>query len=171
MMGSGVRIPLAAPGLSQNHRGLKIDWITTGSPWRRPYDPGRPTVSPSPIANYLLAQLDGASSDKIEFHRGPSPVLTMNPTLNQPVKSEMTPTSPIAQLDRATAFQADDEGSIPFTRSNDFNNLAAACHNVSTPVGCYVSTFGPFLFAARILRRPSRRASSAFLTASISTGA
>jgi hypothetical protein len=33
-------------------------------------------------------------------------------------------------IEDPTAFQADDEGSIPFTRSNDFNALAAARHKV-----------------------------------------
>jgi hypothetical protein len=28
-------------------------------------------------------------------------------------------------VDAAMAFQADDEGSLPFTRSNDFNGLSA----------------------------------------------
>jgi hypothetical protein len=30
-------------------------------------------------------------------------------------------------VEAATAFQADDEGSIPFTRSNVFNGLRTAC--------------------------------------------
>jgi hypothetical protein len=71
----------------------------------------------------------------------------------------------------ATAFQADDEGSIPFTRSNIFNHLTALVLVGDTLPDCSGDTFSPGLFVARILRRPRNRASSALLTASISTGA
>jgi hypothetical protein len=59
----------------------------------------------------------------------------------------------------AAHFQADDEGSIPFTRSNVFKNLTAACHKVPTPVGCKVPTFVRILFGRRSIIR-SRHASS-----------
>jgi hypothetical protein len=38
----------------------------------------------------------------------------------------------IENIGRAEAFQADDEGSIPFTRSNLFNDLAHVMHGVDT---------------------------------------
>jgi putative transposase len=49
--------------------------------------------------------------------------------------------APAPERKRTTTWSAfirthDDEGSIPFTRSNDFNGLERLRHKVSTPVGC-----------------------------------
>jgi hypothetical protein len=66
-----------------------------------------------------------------------------------------------------TAFQADDEGSIPFTRSNDFNGLTWLC-SFATKLRLWWTVefqlFWPFPFAARILPALAT-ASSAFLAA------
>jgi hypothetical protein len=70
----------------------------------------------------------------------------------------------------STAFQADDEGSIPFTRSNDFSHLAAPLFAGDTSVDCCGDTFTPDLFPARIFRRPLRRASSVLRIASMLVG-
>ena len=47
-------------------------------------------------------------------------------------------------------------GSIPFTRSNLFNHLAALGIAGDTLPGCSGDTFAPDLFVARILRRPRK---------------
>src|SRR5215467_4622731 len=68
--------------------------------------------------------------------------------------------------------RTDDEGSIPFTRSKSFQRLSHVLPlQFRLRFGCKVQTFAPFLFAARILRRPCNLATSALRTASISTGA
>jgi hypothetical protein len=64
----------------------------------------------------------------------------------------------LRSLDFSTAFQADDEGSIPFTRSNVFNHLVALVTAGDTLLGCSGDTFSPALFAARIFWRPLNRA-------------
>ena len=76
----------------------------------------------------------------------------------------------LISLGLPTAFQADDEGSIPFTRSNDFNSLDIARSSSLESVGCKVWNLDHFVFPSRIFRRPRMRALSALFTASISTG-
>jgi len=58
------------------------------------------------------------------------------------------------------AFQAYDEGSIPFTRSNIFNHLKPPGLKFETRPGCCFETFAPLSFSARILFRPLSRAAS-----------
>jgi hypothetical protein len=71
----------------------------------------------------------------------------------------------------SNAFQAYDEGSIPFTRSNLFKDLSEREQKFETQLGCFFETFAPLSFSVRMRRRPLSRAASVLRTASMSTGA
>jgi hypothetical protein len=74
--------------------------------------------------------------------------------------SERIQLTPRPEFRRPTkAGPVDDEGSIPFTRSNLFNHLAALGIAGDTLPGCSGDTFAPDLFVARIL--PAWKASGA----------
>jgi len=83
-------------------------------------------------------------SDKAKFHSD----------LNRPKSCEMSERL-LKTLRESGDFQAEYEGSIPFIRSNDFNNLSCEAHLVST--SRLISLRQAFHFSSACLARRFRR--------------